>query len=284
MQRDRLEAEVVAWGRGRESWSVDYRIFEGRTSEPEVWARLEEFRTQTYAGEGGVELPIARMFVDSGDGTTTNDVYNWVRQRPAGQVYAIKGVEKGDRPVGLPSAVDVTVAGKKIRKGLRIRTIVVSFFKAEFYADLWKRAPTEEERRQGWTYPPGFCHFPSDPDYGDEHFKQLCAEQLVRRSNRRTGRTKTEWQQMRPRNEALDCRVYARAAAWDCGLDRMQEKSWQMLESRMGIARQADPGVAERQATRAPEPPVPPHRARDPWRQDRRRDSWLGGRARHWLR
>jgi len=98
-----------------------------------------------------------------------------------------------------------------------------------------QRAPTEEEQAQGWTYPPGFCHFPSGANYGNEHFKQICAEQLVSHANRRTGRTKTEWQQTRPRNEALDCRVYARAAAWDLRLDRMQEKHWAAFEQQMGV-------------------------------------------------
>jgi len=30
VQRDRIECEVVAWGRGKESWSVEYRVFEVR--------------------------------------------------------------------------------------------------------------------------------------------------------------------------------------------------------------------------------------------------------------
>lgn len=66
VQRDRLEVEVVAWGRGRESWSVDYEILEGRPSEPEVWKKLEEFRGRTYTTSSGAELPISCMFVDSG--------------------------------------------------------------------------------------------------------------------------------------------------------------------------------------------------------------------------
>jgi phage terminase large subunit GpA-like protein len=45
--------------------------------------------------------------------------------------------------------------------------------------------------------------------------------------NRRTKVSKREWHQKRPRNEALDCRIYARAAAYDCGYDRNQAKSWE---------------------------------------------------------
>ena len=32
VQKDRIEVEIAAWGRGKESWSVDYRVFEGDTS------------------------------------------------------------------------------------------------------------------------------------------------------------------------------------------------------------------------------------------------------------
>ncbi len=34
VQKDRIEVEIAAWGRGKESWSVDYRVFEGDTSRP----------------------------------------------------------------------------------------------------------------------------------------------------------------------------------------------------------------------------------------------------------
>jgi phage terminase large subunit GpA-like protein len=274
VQRDRLECEVVAWGRGRESWSVDYQIFEGKTSESAVWAKLEAYRSQTFPTPSGVELPIARMFVDSGDGTTTNDVYNWVRLQPASQVAAIKGTDKGILPVGQPSPVDVTAGGKKIKAGLKIRMINVSFFKSEFYADLKKRGPTEEERAQGWVYPPGFCHFPSGGNYGDEHFKQLCAEQLVSHKNRRSGRSKTEWQQTRARNEGLDCRVYARAAAYERGLDRMQDKHFKQYEEQLRVTPQKQQSD-QQQEEADKRPGLDPRSIRD--------QGYLGGRTKNWF-
>jgi phage terminase large subunit GpA-like protein len=50
----------------------------------------------------------------------------------------------------------------------------------------------------------------------------LTAEQLVTVKNKR-GFAKLEWQKLQERNEALDCRVYARAAAWIAGADRWSE-------------------------------------------------------------
>ena len=44
------------------------------------------------------------------------------------------------------------------------------------------------------------------------------------------GFARLEWQKLRERNEALDCRVYARAAAWIVGADRWSEARWVDLE------------------------------------------------------
>ena len=55
---------------------------------------------------------------------------------------------------------------------------------------------------------PGYCHFPAH--YDDEYFRQLTAEQIVTRFSK--GFRKREWKKIRPRNEALDYRVYVLAA------------------------------------------------------------------------
>jgi phage terminase large subunit GpA-like protein len=64
-----------------------------------------------------------------------------------------------------------------------------------------------------------------------QNFKQLTAEQLVARVVK--GYKRPEWQETRDRNEALDCRVYARAAAAVFGLDRFNEENWAALESKL---------------------------------------------------
>ena len=66
----------------------------------------------------------------------------------------------------------------------------------------------------------------------EEYFKQITAEQLVTKIVK--GYRRHEWQKMRERNEALDCRVYARAAAGRVGIDRFQEKHWADFERRVG--------------------------------------------------
>jgi phage terminase large subunit GpA-like protein len=56
---------------------------------------------------------------------------------------------------------------------------------------------------------------------------------------------------MRERNEALDCRVYARAAAGRVGIDRFQEKHWGDLEHRVGAPRVQEVKQAQQQQTQS---------------------------------
>lgn len=238
----RIEVEIVAWGENRESWSVDYRIFYGNPALPATWEPVGRLLRHTFEHETGGELGIERLFVDSGDGTTTRDVYEWVQRQQRPQVWAIKGDKRQLQPVGAPRDVESTANGSKARHGAILRSVNVDHFKAAFFQDLKNRPPTEEERQKGFFYPYGYCHFPIGEQYGDEHFKQICSEQLVSHRNRRTGRTATEYQQTRPRNEALDCRIYAAAAAQsfisDFGL--AQPKNWKQLHDRLAeqIAKQ----------------------------------------------
>ncbi len=47
---------------------------------------------------------------------------------------------------------------------------------------------------------------------------------MIRKDRR--GYAVRDWQKLRERSEALDCCVYARAAAALCGLDRFGERQW----------------------------------------------------------
>ena len=80
------------------------------------------------------------------------------------------------------------------------------------------------------------------------------AEQLVTVKNRR-GYARQEWQKMRERNEALDTRVYARAAAWILGADRWDERMGRQLETQVGV--EAPPEEPLTRSERPPEPSEP---------------------------
>jgi phage terminase large subunit GpA-like protein len=80
--------------------------------------------------------------------------------------------------------------------------------------------------------PPGNVHLLDWVD--SEWIKQLVAEQLDTIRTKR-GHARQELQKMRERSEALDTRVYARAADWNLGADRFDERMWQSLEKQAGV-------------------------------------------------
>jgi phage terminase large subunit GpA-like protein len=93
------------------------------------------------------------------------------------------------------------------------------------------------------------------PDWIDtEWLKQLVAEQLVTVRNKR-GYAHPEWQKMRERNEALDARVYARAAAWIMGADRWDEATWRRLEAQAGVETKPQAQVSIAATAEAPTAP-----------------------------
>jgi len=242
VQKDRFEVDVWAWGRGLESWMVDHIVIEGGPVRQEAWTDLDQLLGRTWPHVSGAQLGIARLAIDTGYETPA--VYAWARRAGFAQVAPIKGVEGFNRsaPVSGPTYVDATEGGKKVRKGARLWTVAVSTFKSETYRFLRLDRPTDEDLAEGARYPAGTVHLPSWLDA--EWCKQLVAEQLVTVKTKR-GFAKLEWQKVRERNEALDCRVYARAAAWILGADRWAEGKWRDLEDQVRGQKSEDRGQKE---------------------------------------
>ena len=216
VQKDRLELEVVGWGPGLESWSLDYQVLAGDTADAAVWKELSKFVRSEFGRGDGQRLPIRMTAIDTG--YRTEEVKRWVRGQAGNRVIAVKGVESQVSVIGTPSRVEVLRNGKVLRGGVKIWPVGVSTAKSELYGWLRRRPP--EDAAEG--LPHGWAHF---PQYGQEYFQQLTAERLENTIDRR-GYPKFEWVKTRPRNEALDCRVYARAAAALVGADRWSDERW----------------------------------------------------------
>ena len=99
VQDNRLELEIVGWGRGEESWSIDYHVLYGDPSTPELWAQLDEVLSRKYPHSKDVpDLPIAATCIDSG-GHYTDYVINYCHARRLHGVFAIKGVGGVGKPI-----------------------------------------------------------------------------------------------------------------------------------------------------------------------------------------
>ena len=229
VQKDSIEASVWAFGRGKESWLIEHRVLLGDTARDNVWKRLAEMLTESWTHASGAALPLARFALDTG--FATQEAYTFVRACRDPRVMAVKGVARGAALIGTPTAIDVSQGGKKLRRGIKVFSVAGGIAKLEFYNNLRKSADVGED---GLTpvFPAGFVHLPK---IDAEFIQQLCAEQLITRRDR-NGFPVREWQKMRERNEALDCYVYARAAASAAGLDRFEERHWRELERQLGVA------------------------------------------------
>ncbi|RMF07645.1 MAG: phage terminase large subunit family protein, partial [Alphaproteobacteria bacterium] len=270
VQRDRIEIDVWGWGRGNESWLVDHVVLDGDTSHEAVWRDMTEFLGSTWEHASGQQMALARLAIDTGDGVTTGSVYAWVRSAGRGQVIAVKGVGGFDRstPVDGPSYVEVTAAGRKLKRGLQLWKVAGAVFKSETYRFLRLPKPTEEELAEGAGWPAGYVHIAKGTPA--EWFKQLTAEQLVVIKTRQ-GFQKLEWQKTRDRNEALDCRVYARAAAWLMGIDRWDDRRWEELEAQLASGKEESvPAGMPGRVTQKKTP-----RRRSDWLGTKRRGNWF---------
>lgn len=188
-QDDRLEVEVIAWGKGEESWSIDWRAFHGNPAKDDVWNDLDEYLQRKFRHESGAILKILITCIDTG-GHHTKKVYEFVKPRQARRVFAIKGSNQtGAALVGRPS----------ISNSGRVKLFPVGVTTAK--DSIFARLKIEE-------FGSGYMHFPSH--YDQEYFRQLTAEKIV--TKYRKGFPYREYMKVRARNEALDLRVYNMAA------------------------------------------------------------------------
>ena len=239
-------------------------MIDGDSARPEVWQKLDAVLARDWPHASGQTLPIRVMCVDAG--YATQDVYAWVRKHPqaswgpagsaARQPRTVVAVKGRDQDTALLLSVSRADAGSR-RRGCGSGRWARRSPRASCTAGSSSNGRPTRLWRPGARFPPGACHF---PQYGDEYFKQLTAERLVTRIVKGFPRGSWEKEPGR-RNEALDCRVYARAAAAICGIDRWLEPRWHELERYVGRQEQAVPPPP------APAEPKPAQSSRPPARR-----------------
>ena len=198
-QDDRLEYEVVGWGKNGESWGIKKGYIIGAPDFPETWARLDDVIDRTYKFQSGQGLAISVTLVDSG-GHFTQTVYEECRKRQAKRVFAIKGRGGEGIPIVNP-AKRVAIRDNK-RVTCWLYSIGVDAGKAIIYANIQVQTPGAK-----------YCHFPKGDDRGYDinYFNGLISERMTKRKT--AAGFKWVWEKLpgHRRNEALDCRNYALA-------------------------------------------------------------------------
>lgn len=196
VQGNRWEMEVVGWGHGEESWSVDYQIIPGDpTQDGDWWEILRPYLFDTYRHASGIDMPINAIGIDHG--FLGKRVEAFVHKLKRSTCFAFKGVAGEGKPF-------IETEKNRIR---RLRRQKASRFRPELLGDFEAKLTVMQRLRVG-NPGPGYCHFPADR--GKDWFQQLTSEKLVTRY--RHQRPYREWIMLQPRNEALDCRKMAYAA------------------------------------------------------------------------
>lgn len=209
VQGDRLEAQVIGWAPGEESFVVAYEVFGGDTTGATVWQKLDAFLHQTFAHELAIPaLPISATCLDTG-GSSTRAAYDFVRTRHGRKIWGIKGANTAGAPAWprRPSY--------KNKGSVPLYSIGVDTLK-----------DTIASRLGIVDDGPGRIHFPKFLEA--PYFQQLTAEH--RRTKYVRGRPVRFWEvkQKGTRNEALDTFVYALAALTGLvtlGIDLEAERS-----------------------------------------------------------
>ena len=254
----RIEMDVWAFGPNRRRAFVEHVEVNGSLADDATWSVLDKVVAREWISADGRPMRLARVGIDSGDGENTMQVYAWARRHP-GFVMALKGRDTlaASQAIAGPKWVDVTMGGRKLKKGVRLWTVGTSMLKLELYGQLSLERPVEGE-----PYPDGYVYLPDGTT--DEWIKQLVSEEL-RMVRLRSGGFRREWVKTRDRNEALDNAVYARAITYALGIDRWTDRQWSKLR---------DIEDANR-AEKVPEPE--PERKAEP--EPVRRDTWRGGES-----
>jgi len=208
IQGNRIEAGLMGWGKKEQIYFLDYWVFpesldwsrhavgadaiQGNPTDhsDSTWEQLSERILRTYKTEDGRELKIIMSLIDAG---FQRDVVNsfcdgFSRENSISGVYPCAGrqtLTQGRRC-------------KLVQNDIETPMVMLNdqFLKKELYNKLSKRP------HKDGGFPFGFIHFPDT--FPPAFYKQLVAEDIIRKVSRAGIETITIENQAQRRNEALD--------------------------------------------------------------------------------
>lgn len=200
VQANRLAIVIRGWSQNRSSWLLRWGEIYGDPEQPDVWRELLNILRTTWGTEDGRKLRLSCMAIDSG--FKSQIVYDFAKSCGSA-VMAVRGVSgRGKLVLGRPTLIDVSYGGKKLRTGGRYWPVGTDVAKTHIFGVMHL---TDGANVYRW-------HAQTTPDY----FQQLTAEKC--QVTYRNGVKSSKWVKISQRNEALDCEVYALAAAHRVGL------------------------------------------------------------------
>ncbi|HEV7436980.1 MAG TPA: terminase gpA endonuclease subunit [Pseudorhizobium sp.] len=230
-QNDRVEWQVVAWGREKRRAIVEYGVFPGHISEAKCQKALDGLLQQRWRNAYGRPIGIDLLGIDGN--AWTEDVWEWAKRHPASKVVMLRGVGAETAPLLALVKRERNKQGKLTRYSKRFYNFATSVLKMALYRNLAKDDPLQR----------GYVALPRGLE--DEFYKQLTAE------SRKPKRTKTGfiayvWAKPADQaNEGLDTHLQAEAAAIKFGVRSMPDATWDSYEADRDRAPEAAQGDLE---------------------------------------
>lgn len=255
VQGDRIECEVLGWGRNGRSYSIDHYAFicspgtNVRDINSSVW---NDYYNAIIMGKfyraDGVEMRTVMNAMDRNYATEFVNAF-WLRSN-SDRFVTVRGTDALRSPI---SSVKEDKGGKDRRgsgtgqyRGSMYKYFDVgsSVLKQEIYRNLTLHNELVDGKEVADT--PFVCHFPNN--YDDEYYRQLTAEEY---HPPKKGRKFGIWEKIRERNEALDMRAYNVAMWYKLEVYRWTAKEYDMAEETMRKAQKKEnTRVAVRQSAR----------------------------------
>ena len=254
-QGDRIEVQIVAFGRNYRRWVIDNQVIPHHISTDEARGALNQLLKSSWRTEAGRRIGLDVLAIDGG--AYTEDVWDWALTHPFTRVMVTKGATSAMAPPLKRMEFDKRTDRMARRKRKQGFVVGVSQLKADFYTWLDKADPAER----------GFCRFAAG--LGDEYYRQITSEvRILKRAT--SGVMVSRWviAEAGRRNEALDTMIMAEAGARYKQWTYMSDAAWDQLDAERGgpaeepqgdLFSLAIPVVAPQPVAETPEPPtVPP--------------------------
>ena len=215
-QIDRVEWQLVGFGRDRRRWVIDHHVVPGHISRQETRERLDALMAQTWLNAAGRRIGADMAAIDGN--AWTEDVWDWARRHPASRVIMVRGRGEDGVPLIMPVKKERDRRGNLLKYSRRFYNFGTSILKMALYRNLAVADLLAE----------GYVGLPQGLD--DEFYRQLTAER--REPEKRDGFVVYRWKKDPSQaNEGLDTHLQAEAAAIKWGVKGLPDATWDKLEA-----------------------------------------------------
>lgn len=216
-QGDRVEWQLVGWGRARRRWIIDHGVIDGNITTEACRAELSALLDRKWETWQRRRRGVDQLAIDAG-GHYAQETYSWAKLHPRARVMVVRGSRFDNAPPLQQRKTDeVTFRGKPARAGIKAWWVGVSHLKGALYEELRK----EDATQRG--------HIALPKGISDDFLQQLCGERRVA-VRKRNGYTAFEWMKdPGQRVEMLDCHLYAEAAAIRLNWRGRSDDEWDRL-------------------------------------------------------